>query len=195
MSLRRRAQLELTGDAKSHQVLDDEVLQLSLSLLPGGRTRLHVDMDMQCADAVGHRNFMADLAALYRGVELPALDYTYREYRARLTASAPSPSEQDLQWWSDRVPRSTRIRLRCRWFRCPIRRNPHRSIRLWEILDVPTRDALFAAAHRRGITPAMAVGASYANALAHWSTQSRFLLNLPMFGQEPYHPDVDEAGR
>ncbi len=186
-----QAQLEITRDAKSHQMLHDEVLQLSLSLLPGGRTRLHVDMDMQCADAISYRNFMADLAALYRGVELPALDYTYREYRARLTASAPSPSDQDLQWWSDRVPDlpdPPALPL------VPLsdQRNPHRSIRLWEILDVPTRDALFAAAHRRGITPAMAVGASYANALAHWSTQSRFLLNLPMFGREPYHPDVDK---
>lgn len=185
------AQLELTREAKSHQMLHDEVLQLSLSLLPDGRTRLHVDMDMQAADAVSYRNFMADLAALYRGVELPALRYTYREYRARLTASTPPPPQQDVQWWAERVPDlpdPPALPL------VPLsdQRNPHRSIRLWEILDVPTRDALFAAAHRRGITPAMAVGASYANALARWSTQSRFLLNLPMFGREPYHPDVDK---
>ncbi|WKG01538.1 amino acid adenylation domain-containing protein [Mycolicibacterium sp. HK-90] len=185
------AQLELTREAKSHQMLHDEVLQLSLSLLPDGRTRLHVDMDMQAADAVSYRNFMADLAALYRGAELPALGYTYREYRARLTASTPPPPQQDVQWWAERVPDlpdPPALPL------VPLsdQRNPHRSVRLWEILDVPTRDALFAAAHRRGITPAMAVGASYANALARWSTQSRFLLNLPMFGREPYHPDVDK---
>ena len=70
-------------------------------------------------------------------------------------------------------------------------KDPLRSIRLWHVFDVPTRDALFAAAHRRGVTPAMAVGASYANALAHWSTNERFLLNLPMFGREQFHPDVD----
>lgn len=186
-----QAQLELIRESKSHQMLHDEVLQLSLSLLPGGRTRLHVDMDMQAADAVSYRNFMADLAAFYRGADLPELGYTYREYRARLTATVPPPSEQDRQWWADRVPDlpdPPALPL------VPLsdQRNPHRSIRLWETLDVPTRDALFAAAQRRGITPAMAVGASYANALARWSTQSRFLLNLPMFGREPYHPDVDK---
>lgn len=186
-----QAQLELTRESKSHQMLHDEVLQLSLSLLPDGRTRLHVDMDMQCADAVSYRNFMADLAAFYGGADLPDLGYTYREYRAQLTASVPPPSEQDLQWWAERVPDlpdPPALPL------VPLsdQRNPHRSIRLWETLDVATRDALFAAAHRRGITPAMAVGASYANALAHWSTQSRFLLNLPMFGRELYHPDVDK---
>ncbi|MCF6388925.1 amino acid adenylation domain-containing protein [Mycobacterium sp. MBM] len=176
---------------KSHQLLDNEVLQISLSQLPGGRTRLHVDMDMQAADAVSYRNFMADLAVFYRGADLPELGYTYREYRAQLTAATPPPSEADRQWWAERIPDlpdPPALPLVPR----DAQRNPLRSIRLWHVFDVPTRDALFAAAHRRGITPAMAVAAAYANALAKWSTDSRFLLNLPMFGREPYHPDVDK---
>ena len=176
---------------KSHQLLDNEVLQISLSQLPNGRTRLHVDMDMQAADAVSYRNFMADLAAFYRGAELPELGYTYREYRARLTASAPPPSHEDRQWWAERIPDLPEPPA------LPLvppdeQQNPLRSARLWHIFDIPTRDALFAAAHRRGLTPAMAVAAAYSNALARWSTSSRFLLNLPMFGREPYHPDVDK---
>lgn len=183
--------LEQTRDAKSHQLLDDEVLQLSLSLLPGGGTRLHVDMDMQAADAVSYRNFMADLAALYRGADLPELGYTYREYRAKLTATTPPPTDEDLQWWAERVPdlpEPPALPLVPRADQA----DPLRNIRLWHVFDVPTRDALFAAAHKRGITPAMAVAATYSNALARWSTDSRFLLNLPMFGREPYHPDVDK---
>lgn len=183
--------LERIRDDKSHQLLDDEVLQISLSQLPGGRTRLHVDMDMQAADAVSYRNFMADLAAFYRGAELPELGYTYREYRNRLTATTPPPSQQDLQWWAERVPdlpEPPALPLVPR----DEQLNPLRNIRLWHIFDVPTRDALYAAAHRRGITPAMAVAAAYSNALARWSSDSRFLLNLPMFGREPYHPDVDK---
>jgi mycobactin phenyloxazoline synthetase len=182
--------LEQTRDAKSHQLLDGEVLQISLSLLPDGRTRLHVDMDMQAADAVSYRNFMADLAALYRGDELPELGYTYREYRATLTAATPPPSDADLQWWAERVPdlpEPPALPLVSRSDQA----NPLRSIRLWHVFDVATRDALFSAAHKRGITPAMAVAATYANALARWSSTSRFLLNLPMFGREPYHADVD----
>ncbi|WNG80212.1 non-ribosomal peptide synthetase [Mycobacterium sp. ITM-2016-00316] len=184
-------QLTRIRDDKSHQLLDNEVLQISLSLLADGRTRLHVDMDMQAADAVSYRNFMADLAAFYRGAELPDLGYTYREYRARLTASTPPPSPEDLQWWAERIPdlpEPPALPLVPR----DEQRNPLRSIRLWHIFDVPTRDALFAAAHRRGLTPAMAIAAAYSHALARWSTDSRFLLNLPMFGREPYHPDVDK---
>jgi mycobactin phenyloxazoline synthetase len=185
------ARLEAIRDEKSHQLLDGDVLELSLSLRPDGRTRLHVDMDMQAADAVSYRKFMADLAVFYRGGELPELEYTYREYRAALTASDPGPSDEDRQWWAERIPELAEPPA------LPLvppsdQADPRRSIRLWHIFDVPTRDALFAAAHRRGLTPAMAVAASYSNALAKWSTNSRFLLNLPMFGREPFHPDVDK---
>lgn len=183
--------LEAIRHEKSHQMLDGDVLELSLSLRRDGRTRLHVDMDMNAADAVSYRKFMADLAVFYRGGDLPALGYTYREYRAALTAADRGPSSEDLQWWAERVPDFPEAPA------LPLippaeQADPRRSVRLWHIFDVPTRDALFAAAHRRGITPAMAVAASYSNALARWSSGQRFLLNLPMFGREPFHPDVEK---
>jgi mycobactin phenyloxazoline synthetase len=177
--------------AKSHQILDGEVLELSLSLRPDGRTRLHVDMDMNAADAVSYRKFMADLAVFYRGGDLPHLGYTYREYRAALTAADPGPTDEDLEWWAERIPDLPEAPA------LPLippaeQDDARRSVRLWHVFDVPTRDALFAAAQRRGLTPAMAVAASYSNALARWSSNARFLLNLPMFGREPFHPDVEK---
>lgn len=183
--------LEQIRDQKSHQRLEGAVLEISLSLLPGGPTRLHVDLDMAAADAISYRNLMADLADFYRGVDVPELGYTYREYRAELTSTTPPPPAEDVEWWADRIPELPEPPA------LPLiplseQADPQRSIRLWHVFDVPTRNALFAAAHRRGITPAMAIGASYANALAHWSTNKRFLLNLPMFGREPYHADVDK---
>jgi mycobactin phenyloxazoline synthetase len=183
--------LETIRDQKSHQRLDGDVLELSLSLRPDGRTRLHVDMDMNAADAVSYRRFMADLAVFYRGGDLPELGYTYRRYRAALAAADPGPSDEDRQWWADRLqelPESPALPL----VPPAEQADPRRSVRLWHIFDVETRDALFAAAHRRGFTPAMAVAASYSNALARWSSGSRFLLNLPMFGREPFHPDVEK---
>ncbi|MGV0646218.1 amino acid adenylation domain-containing protein [Mycolicibacterium sp. XJ2546] len=185
------ARLDAIRDEKSHQILDGDVLELSLSLCPGGRTRLHVDMDMNAADAVSYRKFMADLAVFYRGGELPELGYTYREYRAALSASDTGPTEEDRRWWAERIPELPEPPV------LPLvppveQADPRRSVRLWHVFDVPTRDELFAAAQRRGLTPAMAVAASYSNALARWSTNARFLLNLPMFGREPFHPDVEK---
>lgn len=185
------AALLRTRETRSHQLLDGEVLQLALSLLPGGRTRLHVDLDMQAADAVSYRTLMGDLARLYRGATLPELTYTYRRYRAAVEESpryAPRPA--DVSWWRERlselpgppalptVPPAEQP-------------DPRRSTRHWHWLDPATRDAVFAAAHRRSITPAMAVAASFAGVLARWSGTPRFLLNLPLFAREPLHPDVE----
>ncbi|MGA8329747.1 MAG: amino acid adenylation domain-containing protein, partial [Mycobacterium sp.] len=54
-----------------------------------------------------------------------------------------------------------------------------------------TRDALFAYARAYGVTPAMMFAAAFAHSLQCWSSTSRFLLNVPMFGREAYHPDVE----
>ncbi|NKE29279.1 non-ribosomal peptide synthetase, partial [Mycobacterium tuberculosis] len=94
-------------DAKSHQQLDGAVFELALTLLPGERTRLHVDLDMQAADAMSYRILLADLAALYDGREPPALGYTYREYRQAIEAEETLPQpvrDADRDWWAQRIP-------------------------------------------------------------------------------------------
>src|SRR5579884_4168764 len=177
---------------KSHQQLDGQVLELTLSLLPGERSRLHVDLDMQAADAMSYRTLMADLAALYRGRQLPDLNYTYREYRRAIARqeAAPQPArDADRDWWAQRIPDLPDPP------KLPLAHAPDmsRSTRRWHWLDPATCDALFAAARARGITPAMAVAASFAHTLARWSAIPRFLLNVPLFGRQPLHPDVDRV--
>ena len=178
-------------DAKSHQQLGAGVFELALTQLPGGRSRLHVDLDMQAADAMSYRTLMADLAALYRGSELPELGYTFREYRQALEAQAGQAArvarDADRDWWAQRVPH------------LPDPPSPptihgrasHRSSRRWHWFDPATRDALFSRARTRGVTPSMTLAAAFSNALARWSTTPRFLLNVPLFGRQALHPDVD----
>lgn len=182
--------LSVIERSKSHQQLHGEVFELTLSLLPGGATRLHVDLDMQAADAMSYRTLMADLAALYNGAQLPPLGYTYREYRLA-TPEASDAHEADRKWWAERIadlPDPPRLPL------VPVaeQADPHHTTRRHHWLDPETRDALYAAARKRGITPAMALAASFADALAGWSADSRFLLNVPLFGREQRHPDVDK---
>ncbi|MGA3253906.1 MAG: amino acid adenylation domain-containing protein [Mycobacterium sp.] len=182
-------------DAKSHQQLDGAVFELALTLLPGERTRLHVDLDMQAADAMSYRTLMADLATLYQGNALPELGYTYREYRqatAHQEAAKEAPPQPvrdaDRYWWAQRIPQLPDPPSP------PLAadgRDSRKSTRRWYWFDPATRDALFSLARARGITPAMTVAAAFSNALARWSATSRFLLNVPLFGRQPLHPDVD----
>ncbi|BBX62368.1 phenyloxazoline synthase MbtB [Mycobacterium saskatchewanense] len=177
-------------NAKSHQQLDGAVFELAVTLLPGERSRLHVDLDMQAADAMSYRTLMADLAALYGGRDLPELGYTYREYRVTVeaaeTRSHPA-RDADRDWWARRIPELPDPPA------LPSigGRKSRQSTRRWHWLEPTIRDALFARAQARGITPAMALAAAFANALARWSTTPRFLLNVPLFGRQALHPDVD----
>ncbi|OBA64257.1 non-ribosomal peptide synthetase [Mycobacterium sp. 1100029.7] len=182
--------LDELRDTKSHQQLGVAVFELALTLLPGERCRLHVDLDMQAADAMSYRTLMSDLVALYRGRELPQLGYTYREYRQAVVRAEERPQparDADRQWWAQRIaalpdpPMPPTLGGR----------DARRGTRRWHWLDAATRDALFSRARARGITPAMALAGAFANALARWSASSRFLLNVPLFARQALHPDVD----
>ncbi len=181
-------------DAKSHQQLDGAVFELAVTLLPDERSRLHVDLDMQAADAMSYRTLMADLAALYRGRDLPELGYTYREYRRTVEAreARPQPArDAHRAWWARRIPQLPDPPALPLVLPSVGGQNSQRSTRRCHWLDPATRDALFARARARGITPAMTHAAVFANALARWSTAKRFLLNVPLFGRQALHPDVD----
>ncbi|WIM90234.1 amino acid adenylation domain-containing protein [Candidatus Mycobacterium wuenschmannii] len=176
---------------KSHQQLDGQVFELTLSLLPGEKSRLHVDLDMQAADAMSYRTLMTDLATLYRGRQLADLGYSYQQYRheiARREAEPRPAHDADRDWWSQRIPDFPDPPALPSTNRKALSR---KSTRRWQWLDPQTRDALFAHARSRGVTPAMMFAAAFSHTLACWSSTSRFLLNVPLFGREALHPDVD----
>ena len=182
--------------AKSHQQLDGQVFELTLSLLPGEKSRLHVDLDMQAADAMSYRTLMTDLAALYRG---PAISRNWasatRSTATRSCVGKPSRGRltTPIGTGGHNAFPNCPTRPRCR--RQAERRCRRNSSRRWQWLDPETRDALFAHARAHGVTPAMMFAAAFSHTLACWSSTSRFLLNVPLFGREALHPDVAEPGR
>ena len=149
-------------------------------------------MDMQAADAVSYRNFMADLAAFYRGGDLPELGYTYREYRAALTASDPPTVRRGPPVVGRADPRAARTACAAAGSACRTGRPAaqHPAVARLRRRRPATRCSpprTGAASRRRWPSRRRTP-----NALARWSTGSRFLLNLPMFGREQFHPDVEK---
>ncbi|MEV6392513.1 amino acid adenylation domain-containing protein [Nocardia xishanensis] len=188
------AELARLRDAKTHQRLaieDGQVLDVTLSLLAGGRSRLHLDVDMLAGDAMSYRVLVSDLAELYHGGTLPAETYSYRRYRTERRIDEAA-RERDKRWWQERLPElpgSPELPT------IPVseRADPHRTVRYNHWLAPEAKQRLLDAAHARGITPAMALAAVFAETIGGWSAQSRFLLNVPLFHREPVHPEIDRV--
>ncbi|MEU1294364.1 amino acid adenylation domain-containing protein [Streptomyces sp. NPDC005840] len=189
------ARLEEIRQAASHARLDvaaGEVSSVQLSLLPGGATRLHVDVDMLAADALSYRVLLSDLAALYLspGTPLPEIRTSYPEYLAERREVRRLSREQSRDWWAERVPELPAAPA------LPLvpeaeRADPTRVTRRHHWLPPEEKRRLADRAHRHGLTPAMAVATAFSEVLAAWSGQQRFLLNVPMFDRRGSHPDVD----
>lgn len=196
---------ELRSDY-SHQLLDlssGQVWLPVLTLLPGGRHRFHLDVDMVAADAMSYRQLTEDLACLMQGTlttgdaSLPPLTMTYRDYllaqQRILESPGPAQSrrrEQDRQWWQSRLdllPEPPGLPF----IPEELRTEPHRSIRLAATLSATEYQALQERAHRRSLTPAMVVATAFTQVLGRWSDTGRMLLNMPLFAREPVHPEVD----
>ncbi|RAS65120.1 mycobactin phenyloxazoline synthetase [Lentzea atacamensis] len=188
--------LEELRDASSHARLDvanGEVFHVALSRLPGGRARLHVDVDMLAADALSYRVLLADLARFYDEPDhVPApIDYSYPRYLAERELSRKAEQDAAREWWQHRIPElPTAPDL-------PLvpeseRADASRVTRRHHWLAPEDRKRLAARAHEHGLTPAMVVAAAFAETLSAWSAQPRFLMNLPMFDRQSDHPDVDK---
>lgn len=183
-------------ETKSHQVLDvaaGQVFDLTLTLLPDGRHRLHFDIDMLAADAMSYRTLLRDLVALYDGRRLPPLAVEYRDY-LRLRAQQPDPERAaDREWWAQRLadlPGGPALPSRPAGQE---RSDRPQVVRMNHWLTPDARDGLLSAARRHGVTPAAVVAAVYAASVGAWSSSPTFLLNVPLFQRMPVHPEIDSV--
>ncbi|NMO04156.1 amino acid adenylation domain-containing protein [Gordonia sp. TBRC 11910] len=189
------AELERLRHAKSHQLLDvadGHVFDVALTLLPAGRTRLHVDVDMLAADAMSYRTLMKDLATFYagEGSTLAPIEYQYRDYLADKVQVTAAEREREQAWWREHLnelPDPPQLPLVPEAQRA----DPHLTTRRNYHVSAHQRAALARAAARHRLTPAVVLAAVFADVIGRWSATPRFLLNLPLFNREPLHADVD----
>ncbi|MFD3685072.1 amino acid adenylation domain-containing protein [Nocardiopsis sp. NPDC058631] len=172
-----------------------EVFDLALTLLPGGATRLHIDLDMLAADAASMRVLLHDLQRLYAdpAADLSEIPLDYRAYLGAAETTRARERREDRAWWGERLeslspppalptvvdpldPDSAAPRF-------------HPTTRLHHWLDPERKQRLLAAARSHGLTPAAALAAAFAETLGAWSDSPKFLLNLPLF-----HRDLDLEG-
>jgi amino acid adenylation domain-containing protein len=171
-----------------------EVFDVQLSLLPGGQTRVHLNVDMLVCDAHSFRLLLGELAERYTGPDRghPAGHYSFRRYLAELAAARADAHERDRQYWQKRLPDMPgppTLPLAVE----PWQLRERRPGRRWRRLGPALRSALADASAARQLSLAAVIGTCFAEVLAAWSGKPEFLLNLPLFDREQLHPAVDHV--
>ncbi|MFJ6793250.1 condensation domain-containing protein [Streptomyces sp. NPDC091268] len=185
----------------SHRVFDvaaGEVLDVQLSLLPAGRTRIHFGIDLLVADVASIELVLADLATAYADPArlAPPPAYGFPQYLEdhRAWCGAPGAAGGPLavarDFWRERIPHmpSTGPAL-------PLAAAPEditEPVFTRRSFTVPPEawERITGRAREFGLTPAMVLATAYAEVLGSRSGSERFLLNVPLFDRQPLHAEV-----
>lgn len=178
----------------THQQLDianGETLMLSLSLLPEGRSRLHIDLDMIAGDATSLRILLRELALLYQHPEhpLPPLTFSYAQYLHQQRCLGEQRREQDRLWWQEQLAQLAQppaLPLQPTENGKPVSERRH----FW--LDETHCAQLTRLSHQAGLTVPAVLATVFAEIIGLWSGGAPFLLNLPVFSREQDNPLFDQ---
>ncbi|WP_439098811.1 AMP-binding protein [Allochromatium vinosum] len=189
------ARLQALRERLGHCVLAvdrGETFDFQLSLLPDGRHRLHVNIDLLILDAASFTLVFEELAELIRGTTLPTPcdEYDFRSYLAQLRNETQTARERARRYWLDRLesfPAAPALPLACE----PEQIDDVRISRRRAELKAADWEAFKAGAGANGVTPTMALATCFGAVLARWSNQPRLLLNLTLFDRQPLHPAVE----
>jgi len=186
-------------DRLSHHVTPADTWPLwdvRLTLLPDGRTRIHLSLDLLIIDAWSYFQILVpDLVTFYEDPQAqPApLELSFRDYvlAADVALEQSEVYQRSRRYWLDRLaeglpdapdlPRApgagdlTDVRFT---------RREHR-------LDPAAWTRLKDRAQAAGTTPSGVVVAAFAEVLRAWSGNDRFTVNFPLFNRLPLHDDVD----
>ncbi|GGK04486.1 hypothetical protein GCM10010123_38040 [Pilimelia anulata] len=163
-----------------------------VSLLGGGRSRVHVSFDALVLDYLSWQLLIADLTRFYADpdLDLPPLGIGYREYVLAETAIADTERHhRALRYWRGRdLPPAPRLPHAVDPSTV---REPRWSSRI-ATLPAEQWQRVRAAAAKAGLTPTALCLAAFAEVIGTWSESAHFTLNVPRMNRFPLHPRAGE---
>ncbi|MRH94556.1 non-ribosomal peptide synthetase [Agrobacterium tumefaciens] len=186
-------------EAWSHRQIDLRVAPpaaVSLSLLPAGRARLHLDTDMLAIDPASMRIVLEDLARFYEADadELEPLGDTPPSFFSWAERLASDPElkaqrERDRLWWRQHIadiPEAPPLPF--------LPEDPSRAVhtdRLAARLSPAERSSLERVARRCGVTTSTLLLGVFTVVLSQATNTEKFRLSVPAFWRAPRVEGVD----
>ncbi|WP_436563547.1 amino acid adenylation domain-containing protein [Kitasatospora sp. HPMI-4] len=193
---RAEAEVLRVREEMAHQVLDAHrwpLYDVRISLLPDGRVRLHMGIDLLIMDAWSwFQVLLPDLIDFYEhpDAEPEPLEVTFRDYVVRslpaLEESAQYRASRD--YWLARIPELPPAPD------LPLLSEPEGEVRFERFAHLVDRErwqTLKDRAQRTGITSSGILIAAFCEVVRAWSANDRFTINFPLFDRLPVHPQID----
>jgi len=194
----REEALACTRSEMDHQVPDPAVwplLDVRVSLMDGGRTRLHVNIENLVVDAASIYLLFEDWQRFYErpGADLGELPLTYRDHVLHQRALRESARyRRDERYWLDRLdelPAAPALPVTA----LPSDQARPRFTRRSATLHAERWQAMKESARRHGVTPSAALMTVFATVLQQWARDPAFTLNLTLLNRPPVHPRIGEV--
>ncbi|PHM50078.1 hybrid non-ribosomal peptide synthetase/type I polyketide synthase [Xenorhabdus miraniensis] len=166
------------------------LFEVSISLLPNERCRLHMNLDLLQFDVQSFRIMMDDLQLAYRQQPLAPQAFTFRDYVMAEQAQRES-KEWRASWsyWQEQLPSLSPAPKLPLNPQLPQRSQPQFTTyegRLaqsdWQILKQSWK--------KWGVTSSAGLLTLFAHTLEWYSRHPLFTLNLTFFNRQPFHPEV-----
>lgn len=178
---------------ENQQLLRDQgyPCEISLSLLPGQISRLHIDLDMIAADACSLRIVVEDLARFYQQPpppRAPVMEVAWFSYLAKRSSDPVllRAREQDRDWWRQRladIPPAPHI---------PYTDRPCQTRRMAIQLSPKISHALQRCARRRHLTLSSLFLSLFSLTMTEGFNQAALRINVPTFFREPVIAGCEE---
>ncbi|MBD2813749.1 amino acid adenylation domain-containing protein [Xenorhabdus sp. Flor] len=169
------------------------LFEVSVSLLPNARCRLHMNLDLLQFDVQSFRVMMDDLQRAYHQQQpLAPQAFTFRDYVMAEQAQRES-KEWRASWayWQEQLlslPPAPRLPLNPQ---LPLRSQP--QFTTYEGRLAPSDwQTLKQSWKKWGVTPSAGLLTLFAHTLEWYSRHPLFTLNLTFFNRQPFHPEVQE---
>lgn len=176
------------------QIEKGEVAGVELTLLPSGKTRIHIDMDLLIADVQSLQILLKDLVATYNGEKLSeeSKDWNFVAYLEKQATDDREEKEKAKDYWRkrlDTLPKGPEL---------PLAKRPEevkKTVFHRRIVRIAKKEweALQSKAKEYQTTPAMLLLTVYATVLERWSRNKRFLINIPFFNRKTEYQGIEEV--
>lgn len=164
------------------EVEKGHVAAFTLIMLPNDSYRLIYDIDLLVADVQSFNIVLRDVAAAYKGKELPtnSYDFDFSQYLEIKNNEEAEDLEKAKKYWNDRIENISLAP------ELPLLRDPSEIEQMHtsrSIVKIPMKvwNRILNVVKQHNTTPAVYLMAIYAKIIASRSLSKKFLINIPMF--------------